>query len=322
MKINIYRAYWCGFTLLLTSILAIAISLRPENLTADYEIYSIMYYDPERRSGEIIFQFLRWITSGFDNGFIILLFIHCFISLFLKFNSLYRLDRFNLIYFILFYFAAFLPLWEMSQIRVCLAISFYFFAILRCKGWMKWLFVLLAFLTHSSIIFIILPLLIYDFISRKLYVFLLICFPIAIVSKYIILFTSYSVYDSSSYSGYYTFLSLKNLLLIFLIYYCWFVDKSNIYYIKLNCCISLSIIVFSIVLGGQFPAVAIRITDIATFLMISGFIFLPNNRINFLLKFVIITLVVLFYGYMNFFSDTAVFNMKVFQFLFSNLAIW
>lgn len=235
MNINIYRVYWCASVFLLTSILSIVISLRPENLTADYEIYSIMYYYPEIRNGEIVFQFLRWITSEFDNGFILLLFIHSFISLFLKFNSIDGLDKINLTYFTVFYFLAFLPLWEMSQIRICLAISFYFFAILKCKGWTKWLFVFLAFLTHSSMIFIILPLLIYEFINKKLYFFVLILIPIAILSKYVILLSSYAVYDSSSYSGYYTFFSLKNLLLVFMIHYCWFFDKSNIYYIKLNC---------------------------------------------------------------------------------------
>lgn len=318
MKLDTRKLFYYSLIFLISALISFLIALRPENLTADYYIYSVMYYYPEKRSGELVFQLIRWFCSFFQNGFIVLLFLHAFISLFLKFISLYRFGFLNLFYFILFYFVSFFPLWEMSQIRISLAVSFYMLALICFRGWVRYVFLVISLLTHSSIIFLLFPLFLYNFFKGKFFFIFLVIVPVAFLSKYYILLTDYSVYDLSSYYGAYSFFSLKNLLLIFLIYFCAFFNKKNVSeYVKINSIVSLSIIVFSIVLGGSFPAVAIRITDIATFLMLSSFIVIPNNPLNFYLKFLIISIVVAYYGYMNFFSDSSVFNINVFYDLLS-----
>lgn len=55
-------------------IISFIVALRPEGLAADYNIYYIMYNYPEIGSGEIVFQFFRWMFISFEDGFIFLLF--------------------------------------------------------------------------------------------------------------------------------------------------------------------------------------------------------------------------------------------------------
>lgn len=294
------------------------VALRPEGLTADYDIYSIMYYFPERRSGELIFQFFRWIFFPFENGFILLLFAHCFISLFLKYCCLVKVNITNAILFVIFYFFCFFVLWEMTQIRISLAISLFMFGLICVQGKFRYIIFLISLLTHSSMIFLLIPFFLYTFLRENLkYVFILII-PLAFLCKYYIFLTGYSAYESSSYEASYSFFSLKNLMIVFIIYWCIFLNRSSSYVVKTLSVISISIIIFSIILGGTFPAVSIRITDIATFLMVTSLIFLRNTPLNFYFKIIILLIVCPFYYYLNFLSDKAIFNLDIFNAIFRN----
>ena len=294
-------------------IISFFVALRPEGLTADYDIYYIMYNYPEIRSGEIVFQFFRWMFIDLEDGFIFLLFVHCFLALILKFIFLKKVEPLNAVLFIMFYFPTFFILWEMTQIRIGLAISFYLFSLFFFKGFLKYVSVIFTLLIHASMIFLIVPFILFNLFKKRSSYVILAIIPVAIICKILILFTGYSDYEASSYEAYYNIFSLKNAMIIFLTTWCIKANKEEDEFISLNTCIALSLVVFSMILGSDFPGVAVRLTDIAAFFSLMTFTFLRNTKENFLLKILVLTVVTVYYSYRIYLSEKAIFNLEIFH---------
>lgn len=304
------------FIVFIIFILSIFVSLRPEELTYDYDIYKIMYDSPEIRSGELLFQFLRFIFSFFEYGFIYLLFIHCFVALSIKVYCVNKTNDINLILFLVFYAFSYFILWEMTQIRIGLAISFYMLIFfIKSKNW-KIFFAILSIITHTSLIFLYIPLLIHKLFKGNFILFLTFSSISAYLLNEIIFFTGYIAYDASEYSADYNLLTLKNFIILSLVYYCYKFNSVNLEFITKNSMVSLYLIIVAFFVGNIYPAISIRLTDIATYLIILSFILTENNKSSIILKILLITLISLFYFNLSILSDKAIFDLEVFLSIF------
>ena len=56
---------------------------------------------------------------------------------------------------------------------------------------------------------------------------------------------------------------------------------------------SMSLLIYYLVLGERYPAVVIRLSDIAVFLTVSTFILLRNTHLNFIIKVILLFLLCL-----------------------------
>ena len=99
------------------------------------------------------------------------------------------------------YLVVFFPIWEMTQIRMGLAISLLVYAfIIVDKLWIKALFCLMALLCHyGTSIVIVLYFIFYFFSNRKILAFSLSSLVVYIFSQLIVR-SNYEVYNVDSYS--------------------------------------------------------------------------------------------------------------------------
>lgn len=192
------------YILFFSTILSVLVANRSEYITADYNIYQTMYYNSDARMSELTFNFLRYIFSDFNGGFIYLLFVYAFFSMVLKFSILIDQNKINILFFILFYFASFFPLWEMTQIRISLAISIFIFSFFYFSKIRNFLIIFSLFF-HYSMIFFIIPYYIYVFFRRSLFLNIVLNFLIALSVLVIIKYTPYIAYDANDYIATYSF---------------------------------------------------------------------------------------------------------------------
>lgn len=298
-------------------ILSYFVANRPENITADYGIYYTMYNDPDARLSELTFNFFRYIFSGFDNGFIYLLYAYAFLSLFIKLSILIKQNFLNFLLFLIFYFLCFFPLWEMTQIRISLAVSIFILSFFYFPKYRD-LIVLSSLLFHYSMIFIVAPYFLYKFFGGKIYLSILSNFALGIVFLFIVSYTPYVAYDANEYVAEYSFFSLKNVLILFLIIYNYKNNYFENYYIEASTVISLSIFIHYYVIGYYYPTIVIRLMDICIFLLISSLIFSRNSETNVFLKIFITSLVVFYYFNINYVVDSSLVNTDLFFNFFKN----
>lgn len=84
----------------------------------------------------------------------------------------------------------------------------------------------------------------------------------------------------------------------------------------------LLFLIFYYVIGPFYPTVVIRLMDVAVFLIISSLIFLINTKENILLKFLIVSLVTLYYININFLSYESLVNTDMIYSFFKNIYEW
>jgi len=125
------------------------------DLVSTYDFYDILSNRIEPLFGLLTFIF----TSIFASNFLVYI---CFIviSVFLKVFvlSAFQQNRLNFILLVVFYLFRYFPLYELTQIRVSVAIGLVIFAFKLPGTKFKWIFFLLACLTHYSVL-VLLPLL-------------------------------------------------------------------------------------------------------------------------------------------------------------------
>lgn len=136
------------------------LSLHLVESSRDYYIYLDKFRDANRAQNlfdafedkELLFAFLSHYTSSFETVFFIFVILSLVIKtiLFSKISDLY-------LYIIIYYLARFYLVHEVTQIRVDLAIAFFFFSfylLIRKKWAYSILFFIISFLTHNSILFL------------------------------------------------------------------------------------------------------------------------------------------------------------------------
>lgn len=136
------------------------LSLHLVESSRDYYIYLDKFRDANRAQNlfdafedkELLFAFLSHYISSFETVFFIFVILSLVIKtiLFSKISDLY-------LYIIIYYLARFYLVHEVTQIRVDLAIAFFFFSfylLIRKKWGYSILFFIISFLTHNSILFL------------------------------------------------------------------------------------------------------------------------------------------------------------------------
>lgn len=303
--------------LLLSFFVSLLISLRPDNLTPDYYNYELLYSNPDLNS-EIIFSGLRVFFNYFNLSFPFFLFFFSFVGLYFKLYNIAKFDSINILLFILFYFICFFPLWEITQIRIAMAMGFFFFALLlEEKDNRKIPFFLLACLCHYSVFFLVFSLFIHRFFGRKLFLTLFLTMVSALLVLNFLAYTSYNSYDVSDYKAAFNPFSFKNLMLLILIFYCLKYHYRDNVFVQYAVVASMSLLIYYLVLGERYPAVVIRLSDIAVFLTVSTFILLRNTHLNFIIKVILLFFIMSYYSYVNYFSSDSLVNISVLRVIFS-----
>ncbi|WP_419224983.1 EpsG family protein [Acinetobacter sp. A2] len=295
---------------IISSLLGYFISHRPRYLTDDYDAYEIMFENFEI-SSELTFNLIRLVLRSFDLDFIYLLFIYGFFSIFFKSLNLYKYGFLNCFIFFLFYFISFFPLWEMTQIRIGLAMSLFIYSITLSDfhNTKKNLFLIISILFHYSMIFVIFPYFLYFFLKKDIFKFSIVSVFSAILINLIFSYTNYSLYDVNLYSAHFSIFSLKIIFLVFLMIVCLKVIKSN--FSLLSFSLSFFLLVSAVALGGKFPVVSIRLSDLSLFVLMFSVIFSVNNFNNFLLKIFLVLIVCCYYVYSYYLSYDNLVNLTV-----------
>lgn len=298
-------------------IFAYFIANRPENITADYSVYRIMYYNSDARMSEVTFNFFRYIFSNFSNGFIYLLYSYAFLSLFIKNSILVKQEKLNVFIFLIFYYICFFPLWEMTQIRVSLAISLFVFSFFFFRCYRDFI-IIFSLLFHYSMVFLIIPYFLYKLFNKNIYISIFLNFILGFLILLIISYTPYVVYDANEYSAEYNIFSIKNFLIGILIIYNYINSYFENEYIEYSSIISLSILILYYIIGYFYPTIVIRLMDICVFLIISSLIFSKNTKFGLVLKYIVVSLVIIYYSYINYIVDGSLVNTNLIHEYFRN----
>ncbi|MBT1070966.1 EpsG family protein [Pelotalea chapellei] len=162
--------------------------------------------------GLLTFILVRFFISNFWVYFFLLI-----ISIFLKSYILSRIEQswFSFSLIICFYLFRYFPLYELTQIRVSIAIGFVMIAFLLSGMRLRCIFFLVACLTHYSIL-VLLPLLLILYISERfsseyqsnenlIWMLTIICFSVAGLGAHSVLqyltpyFSVLQIYDTKSF---------------------------------------------------------------------------------------------------------------------------
>lgn len=178
------------------------------DLVRTYDLHEVLSDRVEPLFGLLVFFLTRLYLSDFFVYFFILL-----LSLSLKVYVLSSFRQTGVFFALLagFYLFRYFPLYELTQIRVSLAIGFVMLAFQQHGTWYKWVLFLLGCLTHYSIV-VLFPLMFFvDAAQRRsrtyvkyeklIWLFLFICFAIIGLMSHTLLqyitpyFTVLQIYD-------------------------------------------------------------------------------------------------------------------------------
>ncbi|WP_027924126.1 EpsG family protein [Pseudomonas sp. URMO17WK12:I12] len=295
--------------ILVLLVLAVLIAFRPSDLASDYTVYEANFLtiiSGGEVSVELGYRVFSLLSETLGFGFVGLLFIYAFITLYYKFRFLISLDELtaaNTCFFVILYGIAFFPLWELTQIRNAAAVAVSCVAIVNHKAQKSIVLFLFAALLHNVaiIIFIMWAVFRYFYTLR----FVVVC-AAAVVLYFIIEFMPYfSTYSLDVYLQAYNPFSFKVLFILVTFIFVYFhkqqVAKKIGFYAFAFLALYLSM--------GQMPAAAVRIVDIALFFSVVS---LALTQGQFTAIYKLLTVVSLGYVYLNlaFFAEPPLLNIQ------------
>nr|AHB32832.1 Wzy [Acinetobacter baumannii] len=304
--------------------LSIVVANRDPNVDRDYYTY-LDYYSYGNPKVEPVFKLASEIFHHFNNGFIWLLGFFAFFGLLLKIRAFYVISYkksfVTFFYMIFLYLVVFFPIWEMTQIRMGLAISLLVYAfIIVDKLWIKTLFCLMALLCHyGTSIVIALYFIIYFFSNRKWLLFSLSGLVIYIFSQ-LISRSNYEVYNIDTYVEVFNPYSFKNFYIflssIVVIVVCYFDGKSDSVNVKIAF-ISLMLLVLYFIIGATYPSMAIRYADISLFFCFLSLGSVYGSFYATVYKMVSFLVLIPYFFNIYFLSSPAIVNINFIRVLFN-----
>lgn len=307
------------FCFLVTIIISYIVSNRGSNVDSDYLAYLYMFENYNNISVEPTFKIFSMVINNLDFNFKFLLFIFCFFSILLKLYSLIlaksrrKIENEGLLYFLLFYFFCFFALWDLTQIRASLSISFLMLSFFIISPYKKIFFKLLAVLSHYSVSFVLIFEFIYYIVKRNIYLHILFTMIVCICLYFLIGFTPYAVYDSSVYTESFNPISFKNLFIVFnffMIMYFYKNNEENFYFARKLSALSISLLIMYYVFGLKYPSVAIRVADLSLFLGLLGLTFIRNNSILLLYKYISLIILSVYFTYIFYLAESPVIRLN------------
>lgn len=316
-KISVTSVYKF-FTVLFVSILAHLVSMRGRNVDNDYQAYEYMFEEYKNFSVEPVYKFISMVVHTLNLEFEFFLFIFCFLSILLKIYSLIiakserKIENEGLVYFLLFYFFCFFALWDLTQIRASLSISLLMISFFVFSRNVKLFFKLLALLSHYSISFVLVFEFIYHIVKQNILLHIAFTILFCLSLYFLIGFTPYVVYDSSSYTESFNPLSFKNVFIIFsflMITYFYKNKDENFYFVKKLSALSISLLIMYYIFGFRYPSIAIRIADLSLFFGMLSLTFIRNNSVLMLYKYLSIIILAVYFTYIFYIADNPVINL-------------
>ena len=313
------------FILLILFYISLCVANKPDNLDNDYYVYFNAFNTNE--SKEITYYIVTQVCKYFGLAFSYLLFFYCFVSLVIKYklfvDVFYRKSILTFIFVIIMYMTCFFPLWEVTQIRMSVAIGIFMYAIFCVKSERnKYLLLILSLLFHNSMFVLIGFYLIINFLYKYKWLALVVSLVYIYVCGFVIGLTDYDVYSSSSWGESYNIFSFKNFYIFLtnsILLYILIKNKSTEIFFKdtYNLVIlNFMLFVFCIYIGVYYPSVAIRFSDLLLFNTIFALACFSN--VSFLRAYKVITALILIPFYLNifFFGSDPMFNFDLFLGLF------
>ncbi|UIP94976.1 EpsG family protein [Acinetobacter johnsonii] len=313
------------FIIILSLYISICVSNKPSNLDKDYFVYFNAFNANE--SKEITFNIVTQVCKYFGLTFPYLLFFYCFISLIIKYklfiDVFYRKSILTLVFVIVMYMTCFFPLWEVTQIRMSVAVGIFVYAIFCVKSERnKYLILILSLLFHNSMFVLVGFYLIINFLYKYKWLALVVSLVYIYVCGFVIGLTDYDVYSSSNWGESYNIFSFKNFFIFLtnsILIYLLIKNKSKEIFFKdtYNLVIlNFMLLVFCIYIGIYYPSVAIRFSDLLLFNTIFALACFSN--VSFLRAYKVITALILIPFYLNifFFGSDPMFDFDLFLGLF------
>ncbi|QXB44911.1 EpsG family protein [Acinetobacter seifertii] len=306
------------FTIIVVFFIALTVSNRGPYVDNDYQAYEVMFENYSTSNVEPVYKIISMFLNSWDLDFSSLLFLFCFFSILLKIYSFILAKKIKLIgnegftYFIFIYFFCFFALWDLTQIRASLAVSFLMLSFFSLKPYKKAIFKILALLTHYSISFVLLFELIYSLVRRNIYLHLLFSLILCVCLFYLVGLTPYVVYDASSYSEKFNPISFKNLFIIltfFVVRLLFNRKDDNRYYIEKLSALSISLLIMYYVFGFKYPSIAIRVADYSLFFSVLSLVFVRNNGVLNIYKYVSLIVMAIYFTYIFYLSDTSIIHL-------------
>ncbi|WP_284091587.1 EpsG family protein [Acinetobacter pittii] len=306
------------FTIIIVFFIAMIVSNRGAYVDNDYQAYEIMFDNYSTSNIEPVYKTISMFLNGLNLGFSSLLFLFCFFSILLKIYSFILAKKIKLIgnegfaYFVFFYFFCFFALWDLTQIRASLAVSFLMLSFFSLKPYKKLIFKILALLTHYSISFVLVFELIYSLVKRNIYLHLFFSLILCVCLFYLVGLTPYVVYDASSYSEKFNPVSFKNLFIIltfFIIKILFNSKDDNKYYVEKLSALSISLLIMYYVFGFKYPSIAIRVADYSLFFSALSLAFVRNNGILNIYKYISLIFMAVYFTYIFYLSDTSIIHL-------------
>ena len=306
------------FTIIIVFFIALVVSNRGEYVDNDYLAYEIMFDDYKSTNVEPMYKIISMIVHSMNFDFTLLLFIFCFFSILLKIYALIlaKKDRIvegeGFIYFLLFYFFCFFALWDLTQIRASLSISFLMISFFVYPTYSKFCLKLLALLSHYSISFVLFFEFIYYVVNRNILLHIIFTTIFCVCLYFLIGFTPYAVYDSLSYSESFNPLSFKNLFIVFSFLMILFFYKnydSNYYFVKKLSALSISLLIMYYIFGLRYPSAAIRVADLSLFFSLLSLTFIRNNSVLMIYKYISLIILSVYFTYIFYIADDPVISL-------------
>ena len=306
------------FTIIIVFFITLVVSNRGEYVDNDYLAYEIMFDDYKSTNVEPMYKIISMIVHSMNFDFTLLLFIFCFFSILLKIYALIlaKKDRIvegeGFIYFLLFYFFCFFALWDLTQIRASLSISFLMISFFVINLYKSIVFKILALVSHYSISFVLIFDFIYYITRRNIFLHILISICFCFFLYFLIGFTPYAVYDVTSYSEKFNPISFKNIFLIitfFLIYFTYKENWSNGILVRKLSALSISLLIMYYIFGLKYPSVAIRVSDLSLFFGLLSLTFVRVNSILILYKYIVLIILSIYFTYSFYFSGSSIIRL-------------
>lgn len=306
----------CLFSLT-SIILSYFVSGRGRYADSDYVAYEYMFDNYTHIGIEPIYKIVSFFLKNLNFDFTVLLFVFCFFSILFKIYSLIlakkggKVGSEGLVYFLFFYFFCFFALWDLTQIRASLSISFLMISYFVSPKYAKFCFKLLALLSHYSISFVLFFEFIYYIVKRNILLHITFTTIFCVCLYFLIGFTPYAVYDSLSYSESFNPLSFKNIFIIvsFFMVLFFYKNNDNFYLVRKLSALSISLLIMYYIFGLRYPSVAIRVADLSLFLGLLSLTFVRSNSVLMIYKYISLIILSVYFTYIFYMADDPVISL-------------
>lgn len=293
-------------------------SLQGPNFSKDYQGYYYYYLDvPERV--EPFFKLILFLLNDLNLGLSWLFFIFLFLSIILKIKVIFNLYYFkkiplvNLTLFFMFYSVVFFALWDLTQIRLGLCISFFLLGYFSENKYIKLISYTLSLLNHYSISLALIALFIFKFL-RLSFLKILVAFLINIIILLCLKLTFYQEsYENYNINETIKFLSPKMIVVSLIILFFICADYLKINRFNNNICLlylSFFIYLTYVFLYWSYPVIAIRFLELSLFFAVLYSVFSIQTKIVFYFNIFLLLVLSVYYIDLYYISENSLIGWR------------